>query len=273
MLANPAKQISHHLRSVAGLAAEVGECGLDAARKVPLAHAKRNRLLLPRLGEIGLESGPQEVRHDAFRDIVDFGKRILGALEWSQTDKLDSLSKLVQVLHCLLHFLQAIANRVWLDRNLEDGIAHRAFVEEVIDAHRVGKKVARRMGEQRAQQAESWIQMRWRFRCRDVIAVEKVEATRKRLLQGGPSFGRESWHRGPLRILRRDATGNAETAFCPAILLLLDYCAIRYPWKSRSECRPHNFSIPRRNQGFVRGFAAALSLPLTVHRDAGKLSV
>lgn len=30
--------------------------------------------------------------------------------------------------------------------------------------------------------------MRWLFRCRDVIAVEKVEAMRKRLLQGRPEL-------------------------------------------------------------------------------------
>lgn len=190
MLANPTKQISDNFRGVAGFAGEVGECGLDATRKVPLAHTKSDCLLLSGLGEVGLESGPQEVRHDTFRDIVDLGESILSTLEWGQADKLDSLAKLVEVLNCLLHFLQAIANGVWLDRNLEDGIADRAFVEEVIDAHCVGKEVARRMSEQRARQAESWIEMRRLFRCRDVIAVEKVQAMRKRLLQGGPSFRR-----------------------------------------------------------------------------------
>jgi hypothetical protein len=46
---------------------------------------------------------------------------------------------------------------------------------------------ARKTYGQRAQQAESWIEMRWLLRCREVVAVEKVEAMRKRLLLGGPS--------------------------------------------------------------------------------------
>ena len=187
MLAQTTKEISHDFRSVARLAREVGEGGLDATRKISLAHTKSDCLLLSSLGEVRFECGSQEVRHDAFRDIVDLGESILGTLEWRKPDELNSLSKLVEILHRLLHFLQTVANRVWLDQNLEDGIADGAFVEEVVYTHGVINGMARKTCGQRARQAESWIGMRWLLRCREVVAVEKMEAMRKRLLLGGPS--------------------------------------------------------------------------------------
>jgi hypothetical protein len=155
VLAEAAEQIRHDFRSVAGLACEIGKCSLDATRKVLLAYTERNCLLFSCLGEVGFESGPQKVRHDAFRDVVDLGESILGALERRKADELNRLSELVKVLRGFLHFLQAIANSVGLDRDLEDGIADGALMEEVIYAHRGVSLGARKTCEERARRAES----------------------------------------------------------------------------------------------------------------------
>jgi hypothetical protein len=128
VLAQTTEQIRDDFGGVAGFACEVGESRLDATRQVPLADTKGDGLLLSSLGEVRLKRGPQEVRHDAFGDIVDLGERILGTLERRKADELDRLSEFIEILHGLLHFGEAAANGVGLEDDLEDGIADGAFV-------------------------------------------------------------------------------------------------------------------------------------------------
>jgi len=128
VLAKTAKQVRDDFGGDGSLAREVGESGLDATRQVALAYTKRDGLLLSSLREVGLERSPQEIRHDAFRDIVDLGEGILGALERRKADELDGLSEFVEILHSLLHFRETAANGVGLEDDLEDGIADRALV-------------------------------------------------------------------------------------------------------------------------------------------------
>lgn len=114
VLAEAAKQVSDDFGGDAGFACEVGESRLDATRQVALAYSERDGLLLSSLGEVCLERSSQEVRHDAFRDIVDLGEGILGTLERRKPDELDGLSEFVEVLYSLLHFCETAANGVGL---------------------------------------------------------------------------------------------------------------------------------------------------------------
>jgi hypothetical protein len=123
VLAKAAQQVRNDLARVAGLTCEVGEGGLDASSKVPLADAQGNGLLLASFGEVRLEGCAKEVGENAFTDIVDFGQRILGSLERRKTDELNRLSELVEVLDCRLDLLEAAADCVWLEDDLEDRIA------------------------------------------------------------------------------------------------------------------------------------------------------
>jgi hypothetical protein len=120
VLAQTTEKVRDDLRGFAGLAGEVGEGGLDASSQVLLADTESDGLLLSGLGEVGLEGRAQEVGEDALGDVVDLLQRILGTLEWRKADELDSLSKLVEVLHGLLDFGQAVANGVGLQNYFEN---------------------------------------------------------------------------------------------------------------------------------------------------------
>ena len=56
---------------------------------------------------------------------------------WRKVDQLDHLAKLGEILTGILNFLQAVANSVGLVDHLEDCVAHRALVEQVIDGGHV----------------------------------------------------------------------------------------------------------------------------------------
>jgi hypothetical protein len=120
VLAQATEQVSDDFRGVAGLAGEVGECGLDATRQILLADADGDGLFLSGFGQVCLEGRTQEVGQDALADVVDLLQRILGALKRRKADKLDRLAKLVEVLDGLLYLCQATSNRVGLEDHLED---------------------------------------------------------------------------------------------------------------------------------------------------------
>jgi hypothetical protein len=120
VLAQATEQVGDDFGRVAGLAGQVGEGGLDAAREVALADAQGDGLLLAGLGQVGLEGRAQEVGEDALTDVVDLLQRILGALERRKADELDRLAELVEVLRRLLHLGEAVANGVGLEDDLED---------------------------------------------------------------------------------------------------------------------------------------------------------
>ena len=50
-----------------------------------------------------------------------------------EDDNLNHLSKLCEILTCILHLLQSVADRVGLVDDLENSISHRGFVEQIID--------------------------------------------------------------------------------------------------------------------------------------------
>jgi hypothetical protein len=51
------------------------------------------------------------------------------ALEWQETDELHHLAKFSKILSTVLHLLQSVADCVHLMYDLEEGVAHWAFVE------------------------------------------------------------------------------------------------------------------------------------------------
>lgn len=159
VLAQTTEEVSDDFGGLGGLAGEVGEGSLDASSQVALAQSEGDGLLLAGLGEVGLESRAQEVGEDALGDVVDLLQRILGTLERSKTDKLDSLAELVKVLNSLLNFGKAVANGIRLQDYFEDlrsalatlfelaaanfetyRIADGTLVEEVVDRHRDCRK-------------------------------------------------------------------------------------------------------------------------------------
>jgi hypothetical protein len=54
----------------------------------------------------------------------------LGSLEGREADELDRLSEFVEILDSLLYFLQAAADGVRVQDDLEDRVTYRALVED-----------------------------------------------------------------------------------------------------------------------------------------------
>lgn len=120
VLTKTTEEVRDNLRSLRSLAGEVGESRLNASSQIAFADTEGDGLLLASLGEIRLEGRAQEIRENALRNVVDLLQRILGALEWRKTNELNSLSKLVKILHSLLNFGKAVANGIGLQDYFED---------------------------------------------------------------------------------------------------------------------------------------------------------
>lgn len=85
-----------------------------------LPHAQSDRLLLGRLGKVGLQGSAEEVAQDSFRHIVDLLQRLLRSGKRGQANELYSLSEFRKILNGLLNLLQAIANGIGRVYDFED---------------------------------------------------------------------------------------------------------------------------------------------------------
>lgn len=155
------EHVRDNLAGVAGFALEAGVGSLDAGGQVLVQQTEDDLALLAGLGEVQVEERDEELGGDTFGDIVDFAECLLvvsatelaieilrrlcvrrTALEdedfvliRQKADEIDHLAELGELAHTILDFLQAISHSVGLVHDLEERVAHRALVEEVVSGH------------------------------------------------------------------------------------------------------------------------------------------
>ena len=126
MLAKASEKVCYGFTRFRGFKYKLRELALDRTSQKLFRDTERDLLAS---GNVCFESRLEVVRKETLADRVDFSEGLLGALEGSKTNKLDSLSEFREILRSILYLFEATSNGIGFLADCKNGSVHKSKVE------------------------------------------------------------------------------------------------------------------------------------------------